>query len=219
MFYQTIRSKRKTIALEITPDAVLVVRAPFGASQQRIRNLVDEKSAWIRKHSHKMLAKKNSYQPKKFVSGEKFLFLGRAYSLQTIKDGRKKLYFEDKLYIPEKYMSEAKKILESWYRRQAKVLIVKRVDHLVRLHGIEYERIRITGAAKRWGSCSGKNLNFAWRLIMAPQEIVDYVAAHEIAHLEVKNHSGKFWNKVAGICPNYKSKRQWLRENGHALAL
>ncbi len=219
MQYRTIRSKRKTVALEITPDAVLIVRAPYRAGEAYIRKLVQEKSGWIQKHLQKMLAKKNSQLTRKFQSGEKFLFLGRCYALQTIKAGRKRLYFEDKLYISEKYISEAKKILENWYRQQAKELIGKRVGHFTRLHKIDYKLIKITGAAKRWGSCSGKNLNFSWRLIMAPLEIIDYVVMHEIAHLEVKNHSRKFWNKVAGFCPDYQAKRKWLRENGHALTL
>jgi predicted metal-dependent hydrolase len=78
----------------------------------------------------------------------------------------------------------------------------------------------ITNAQKRWGSCSHQgNLNFAWRLIMAPLPIIDSVVVHELVHLEVKNHSKAFWNKVEISHPQYKEHKDWLKNMGHLLRL
>ncbi|MBK7452806.1 MAG: M48 family metallopeptidase [Anaerolineales bacterium] len=80
--------------------------------------------------------------------------------------------------------------------------------------------MKISSARTRWGSCSPDGtLNFTWRLVMAPLEVIDYVVIHELAHLRVKNHSSKFWDVVKAIDPQYKEKRKWLRENGGKLNL
>lgn len=84
--------------------------------------------------------------------------------------------------------------------------------------GRSYGRVTIRDTRSRWGSCSsGGNLMFSWRLIMAPREVLDYVAAHEVAHLVEMNHSSAFWNVVEGICPEYRVPRHWLRKNGARL--
>ena len=92
------------------------------------------------------------------------------------------------------------------------------VEKQKRLYGIAYKDIAIKDTASRWGSCSAlKNLNFSWRLILAPPEILEYVVTHEIAHLTHLNHSTEFWNLVASRYPEYKKAKQWLTDNGQAI--
>jgi predicted metal-dependent hydrolase len=80
--------------------------------------------------------------------------------------------------------------------------------------------IKITEARKRWGSCGSKGtLNFSWRLIMAPMEVIDYVIVHELAHIGQLNHSPTYWRKVAEILPDYKKREKWLKENGGLLSI
>jgi len=79
-------------------------------------------------------------------------------------------------------------------------------------------RITLRDTRSRWGSCSHEgNLMYSWRLILAPREVLDYVAAHEVAHLAEMNHSARFWAACARLCPGYEAPRRWLRENGAAL--
>lgn len=86
--------------------------------------------------------------------------------------------------------------------------------------GLAYKSLKINNAKTRWGSCgSSGNLNFTWRLIMAPKKVVDYVIVHELAHLKQMNHSPKFWNEVKLIIPDYKNDELWLKRNGHLLYL
>ena len=82
------------------------------------------------------------------------------------------------------------------------------------------KQVRINSAKTRWGSCGpGGVLNFTWRLVMAPLDVIDYVVVHELSHLRVKDHSSKFWKVVESISPEYKKHRKWLRENGEKLSL
>lgn len=84
--------------------------------------------------------------------------------------------------------------------------------------GVTYGRISIREQKTRWGSCSSKgNLNFNWRLIFAPEEVVDYIVVHELAHRKEMNHSRAFYDVVASVLPDYKVQEKWLKENGEKL--
>ena len=85
-------------------------------------------------------------------------------------------------------------------------------------HQLPYNGIRVSAAKTRWGSCGANNtLNFSWRLAMTPLLSIEYVVAHELAHIKHRNHSKAFWDFVAQIMPNYEQGRAWLKQNGHAL--
>ena len=102
----------------------------------------------------------------------------------------------------------------AWYKQEAKEIITERANLYSRLTGWKFKLISITSAETRWGSCGTKgSINFAWKLIMAPLEVVDYVVIHELTHLAVRNHSAKFWDKVRDVVPDYKTRRKWLNDN------
>lgn len=102
------------------------------------------------------------------------------------------------------------------YIDKARKIFLERVNYYALIMGISVGRIVIREQKTRWGSCSSKgNLNFNWKLILMPQEILDYVVVHELAHRFEMNHSPKFWNIVEGIMPDYKVRRKWLKENGN----
>lgn len=102
--------------------------------------------------------------------------------------------------------------LKGWYRQQAAVLVTERVEHYRKLLGEEVGAVRIKDVRSRWGSCSSKrNLNFNWRLVMAPLEVLDYVVVHELCHLKEMNHSPAFWKLVEDILPDYRKQREWLK--------
>ena len=101
------------------------------------------------------------------------------------------------------------------YKKQAKEYIPSRVAELATKNWLEYNTIKITSAKTRWWSCtSKKNLNFSFRLILAPKEVIDYVIIHELSHLIHMNHSRRFWWKVTEMMPDYKTHEKWLKENG-----
>jgi predicted metal-dependent hydrolase len=109
-------------------------------------------------------------------------------------------------------------LLEWWYRDEARRIINLRVREFAAILGVIYSRLTIRDGRSRWGSCSSLGgLNFSWRLILAPPEILDYVVIHELAHLRELNHSPRFWAIVAAHCPAYRTHQRWLKEHGAAL--
>ena len=108
--------------------------------------------------------------------------------------------------------------VKAMLRQQAREVLAQSCDSYARLLGKTYTRLSMRDTRSRWGSCSSEGvLMFSWRLIMAPPEVLDYVAAHEVAHLVEMNHHQAFWDVVAGICPGYQAHRDWLRVNGDSL--
>lgn len=111
-------------------------------------------------------------------------------------------------------------VLEHRYRENAREYITKRVYFYHQITGGTFHTITIRDQKSRWGSCSSRGtLSFNYRLIFAPPGILDYVVVHELCHLTHMDHSKNFWNMVEQIMPDYKNRRNWLKEHGHELTL
>lgn len=105
--------------------------------------------------------------------------------------------------------------LKDWLQRTAKADLTQRVRHHATTLDVSYRRISVRDQSSRWGSCSSSGtLSFSWRLILAPPDILDYVAAHEVAHLREMNHSPAFWSLVSKLCPDFKAAEHWLTHDG-----
>ena len=214
-----IRSRRKTLALEVTPAATLIVRAPLRASASCIDDMIRHKSTWILRKLDEM---KQRPQPAchNYTEGELFFFLGRGYPLHFVDAGSMTIERSDRLYVPRTLIPHIRNHLKRWYIEEARKELKARCMWFSLLTGYTPAVINITDAKKRWGSCSFKGgVNFSWRLIQAPLEIVDYVIVHELVHLRQPDHSPKFWAKVEALMPDYKRRRKWLRENERLLRL
>ncbi|RLI77359.1 M48 family peptidase [Archaeoglobales archaeon] len=215
-----IRTKRETIALQITDDATLIVRAPFEVSEQTIKNVVIRHIDWIERKRKEILSRDPKFVKKEFVNGEGFLYLGKYYKLTIVDRQDEPLVFNNGFFLSKNYLPIAREVFTNWYRKKAYEKISERVEWYAQKRGFKYNKVNITNAQKRWGSCSHKkNLNFSWRLIMAPLPVVDYVVVHELVHLEEKNHTKSFWNKVKMLMPDYEKHRDWLKKNGYLLRL
>jgi len=214
-----IRSKRKTLALIVRPDASLVVRAPLKASEKSIKEFIEKNTGWIRKKQAQARAFVSS-TPKLYDHGEKFPYLGNLYPLEITSAQKQALLFDETFKLASRAQSRASLEFERWYRARAREILVERVHHFAAEYGFKFRGIKINSARTRWGSCSAKgSLNFSWRLIMAPMESVDYVVVHELVHTLIHNHSKRFWSKVESIMPDYKVRRMWLRKHGPELVL
>lgn len=213
-----MRSRRRTIALVITKDARLEVRAPISAPVSAIESFIAKKNKWITRKIAEAAARPKP-QPKAYEEGEEFLYLGRAYQLTIVSDTDAPLRFDDRFYLALSGRTKAGELFYGWYRDRAVSVIRERLDLCSALHGIRYDKFNISNARTKWGSCAGGgNLRFSWRLVMAPPEVIDYVVAHELAHIERKDHSRLFWEKVEAIFPRYRQCAKWLKDNGHLLA-
>jgi predicted metal-dependent hydrolase len=214
-----VRSRRKTIGFEITPDASLIIRAPLRASKVYISDLVRQKDTWIQRKIGEL--KQRQVSPcHEYAEGEQFLFLGRSYPLHITEDGSITIERSDKLYVHRTLMPHIRHQLKYWYREEARKELQARCMWFSIKTGYTPSSIHITDARKRWGSCSGTgSINFSWRLIQAPNEIVDYVVVHELIHIGQPDHSKKFWGKVRKIMPDFERRRKWLHENEHLLGI
>jgi len=215
-----VRTKRRTLAIEVSRDAKLIVRAPQRMPRETIDRFVAQKSGWIEKKKREARQKRATVAPKRFENGEEYPYLGRSYPLKIIENGKVPLSFGDGFALSVNRRTDARMLFVEWYKARAKEVIQERLLYYTDLSGIEYTLFRITSAQKRWGSCNSKgNLHFAWRLVMAPLPVVDYVVVHELAHVVEKNHSARFWHRVERILPDYRDRRAWLRNNGSLLVL
>lgn len=106
--------------------------------------------------------------------------------------------------------------IKDFYKKQAQIIITPMVIKYCEILSVKYNRLSFKDTKTRWGSASStKNLSFNWRVIMAPIEIIEYVAAHETAHLLEMNHKKSFWRLCEKLCSNSLEKHKWLKENGH----
>jgi predicted metal-dependent hydrolase len=211
-----IRShKRKSVGIQVLVDGTVKVTIPYFLPKFLVNKILKEKEEWIQSARLQTVSR----QEKKVVEGS-YLYLGKQYPL-AVRPGQKELIeVSDKLYIASFNKKFLEKYLTSWYKQQARKVIVERVNHYAAIAGLKFRSIAITTAETRWGSCSSnKTLNFNWKLIMAPLEVIDYVVTHELAHLTELNHSRNFWETVRKMYPLYREYRTWLRRNGERLRL
>jgi predicted metal-dependent hydrolase len=213
-----VRSRRKTIALVIERDGNLTVRAPLKMAEVRIHAFVETHADWIKKNQAKVRGSL-PVSPKRFVEGEKFLYLGQSYPLFIVPRQRTALVFSGTAFrLSKTALPGAPEAFVRWYKEQATLLLFERVLTLSKEYGFKYQRLRISSARTRWGSCSSLGtLSFTYRLVMAPPQVVDYVVLHELVHTQVRNHSRTFWDRLGKLMPDYKQRLAWLKKNGKFL--
>ncbi|MDE7261293.1 MAG: M48 family metallopeptidase [Oscillospiraceae bacterium] len=168
--YELIRSARKTLALEVTRDCRVVVRAPMRTSKKQIEAFVSGHADWIEAHMDIQRKRRENH--------------------------------------PEPTPEEREA-----YIRRAKAELPPKVEKYSAVMGLYPTGITITGAERRFGSCSGKNrICFSWRLMRYPEEAIDYVVVHELAHIRHKDHSKAFYACVEQVLPDWRERRKLLRE-------
>lgn len=172
IFYEFIRSARKTMAIQIAEDGKITVRAPYSVTRAQAERFLNEKMEWILKQQEKL----EKRQAERHIVTEEERKAGIALALER---------------IPE------------------------RVRYYAGRMGVTYSRITIREQKTRWGSCSSKGgLNFNWKLVLMPEEVLDYVVVHELAHRKEMNHSKAFWAVVEAEMPDYRQWREWLAAHG-----
>lgn len=168
--YELIRSGRKTLAVEVTREGRVVVRAPLRLPQKRIDDFLREHQDWVREHLEVQRRRRENH--------------------------------------PEPDGGQVEELI-----RLAKEVLPRKVEHYSQVMQLFPTGITITGAQKRFGSCSAKNrICFSWRLMMYPEEAVDYVVVHELAHIRHKDHSRAFYNCVEQVLPDWRERRNLLKE-------
>ena len=209
-----VRSVRKSIGIRVMPDGSLTVSAPFFVNRSQIDKLLQEKETWIKQAQQRILL----HTPKR--DAREYLYLGKLYPLELRPNQKNIVELEDKFYVASPNEKYVKNYLTNWYKQQARKIILERVHLYAQRLGLTYNSVSLMSATTRWGSCSSqKNLNFNWKLVMAPLAAIDYVVAHELAHLVELNHSRAFWETVRKMFPIYREYRTWFKRHGHTLTI
>jgi predicted metal-dependent hydrolase len=215
---EVIREKRRTLSLHIQPDASVLVKAPLLTPDRFIQNFLNSNHDWIQKRLEKK--KQNLHRINHtYQEGEEFIYLGKTVKL-TYGPNKVISVEEDILLFPEFLKFRVKQELTDWYIKKGKEIITRRLEwYATDLHA-SYTGLTFSDTKSKWGSCSFDNqLQFNWRLVMAPILVINYVVVHELVHTIEKNHSARFWSKVGHYNPSYKQQRAWLKEYGDILVV
>src|SRR3954454_5599135 len=223
--YPIRRSDRARRArIDVSADGAEVGVARRMALRQVVP-FVEEKRPWIERTLRRIREAEDAAAVR-LADGGSVPYLGRLLPLRVVvQPGRGGDFVSItgdglEVFVAAPGPDAVRDALEKWYRRRARIEVAPRLDAACARAGTRYKRLSIRGQRTRWASCSSEGaMSFNWRLLLAPPEILDYVVEHEVAHLEVLDHSDRFWRLLGSRVPDYRSHERWLRRNGPALRL
>ena len=215
--YHLKRSQRRTIGLAIDHRG-LRVGAPLRARHGDIEALIRQHGQWV---LDKLAAWAERPSPGKLAitDGSSLSVLGAPLRLTVTPIGRARWQFVgDSLHLWPSATADATQLLEKALREKARAVFAERLAlHAPRL-GVDLPPLRLSSARTRWGSCNHRGgISLNWRLVFMPLPIIDYVVAHELAHLKEMNHSPRFWSVVEQLCPDWRQRRLELRQLGRSI--
>jgi predicted metal-dependent hydrolase len=224
--YTVRRSSRARHARIVVDAGGVEVVLPQRMALRHVPPLVEEKRRWIERTLRRFREAELALPAPRLADGGAVPYLGRELALRVrVEPGRVRPHVArrgDSLYVKvgQPGGGAVRDALERWFKRRARVEVAARLDAAVRRAGTSYSRLTIRSQRTRWASCSSSGaMSFNWRLLLAPEPILDYVVEHEVAHLEILDHSPRFWRRLASRCPEYREHERWLRVNGAALRL
>ena len=226
--YRVVRSPRrdKTIEIAVDEPGAVTVAAPVDTPPDRLEATVRRSASWIVQHDGTAAAP----PPRRFVSGESLSYLGRSVRLTVHPTNGDRVmvrfhHWQFDVDVPRSLtggerQTKVRASFETWYRERAALKLPPRVDRIASLLGVRPKAVLIRDQRTRWASCAPDGtLRFNWRAIMAPPAILDYMVAHELAHLRVRGHTSEYWAVVAQALPDYRQRRERLRRVGPLLSL
>jgi predicted metal-dependent hydrolase len=220
--YTIERQKRKTLQLKLISMNTLQIKAPTNMPLKEITSFIYRKEAWIAQKNALLQDSDCDHLNTALNDGANLLFRGEMLTL-AIRISLRKPSIQissDKLMV-NLYGNQPTPIdsfLKQWYVKQAATLLEEKTMFWCKKLAVTVNRITIKDQKTRWGSCSSLgNINYNWRIIMAPDATIDYLIIHELSHRVFLDHSKNFWNLVETHCPDYIAQRLWLKQNGHRL--
>lgn len=211
VFRRHAQARRLVLRLNSSGTGVLVT-VPKGVSRGKALDFAERSSGWI---AERMQSRGGLVHLK---PGHSLPLRGLSYEICHV-DSRRGVVSVDAaqnlIHVPGEEVHVSRRLAD-YLKLQAREDLTRASQRYAALMGVNYRRIIIRDQKSRWGSCSAAgDLSYSWRLIFAPDYVLDYVAAHEVAHLRHLDHSARFWRLVLTHCPNAAKAKNWLREHGH----
>ena len=217
-------NRKRTISLQLK-DNKIIIKAPRTVSRKNLDEVIQKKQKWIKQRAI-LDFKEQNLRNRKFIDNETFYFKGNEYHLSLIWGGKEEVKIVDGLLLVTLKDNRSidsknvKSLIEDWYVRESAKILNTRTYEFAKKMKVRPKGITVKNYVSKWGSCTAKNkISYNWRIIMAPDCIVDYLIIHELCHIIEHNHSKNFWNYVGTYCEDFQKKRKWLREHGHMLFL
>ncbi len=195
----------------------LVLFAPADCEPRVLEEFVRAKHPWIYEELERKQQLRPPVRPREYVSGEGFPYLGRSYRLLLVDDQSVPLKLDEgRFKLLRSQQANGRKHLIAWYTAHAQPWFAERVDRFAGHVGVKPVRIVVRELGYRWGSCAKDgSVFFHWRSILLPPRSIEYVVLPELLHLQEPLHSRPFWLRMQAGMPDYRSRKQWLAENGH----
>jgi len=218
--YRLRRARRRSIGLAIGDDG-LRVAAPGHTPTAEVEAFIREKARWVLK---KLSERRAAPKPPvvNWGDGTMIALLGTPVRIELL-PGRRDINLEDgRLGIglaPRAEPAALRKRGIAWFKDRARALFGERLALYAAGLGVPMPALTLSNAHTQWGGCRDGHVRLNWRLIHLPLHLVDYVVAHELAHLREMNHSARFWAVVGGLYPDYQAARRELRESSHRLPI
>jgi predicted metal-dependent hydrolase len=224
--YSIRRSDRARYARILVGGEGVEVVLPRRFPLRAVDAFVEQKRPWIERTLRRLAESEVEQPAARLEDGGEVPFLGERLPLVVrVEPGRARPHVAWRggalrVAVARPGSAAVRDALERWYRRRAREEVTVRLDEAVERTGSAYTSLQIRGQRTRWASCSSSGaMSFNWRLLLAPAEILDYVVEHEVAHLDVQDHSPRFWRLLGERCSRWREHERWLRDHGHALRL
>lgn len=218
--FEITYSKRKSLGITVAPDLRVHVKAPEVARIEKIKEKIRKKAPWILKQQDYFLSFHPKTPPRKFVSGETHLYLGRQYRLKIIKGMKNHVSLKGRyIEVQVKGKARVSQLMREWYRQKSKERFAEIAEPLIqrfKKYKVEPTGIYIQEMKQRWGSCTpnGKII-LNTELVKAPKSCIEYVVVHELCHLVHHDHTAKFFALQTKEMPDWE---KWKNRLEHLLA-
>lgn len=226
------KSRKIKGLIDVDHNGKITVKVPQGVSREQIdKTLEKNKKKLIQQYKNK---KEMPIIDKTLETGETFTYLGKDYKLKLTDTDKKPLEFKNNTFYLSRNHNDKKQAFIDWYKQIAKKYLSEKIEHHRKKLGLPELKLKLGRGALRLGHAgklvfksskqiSGSSwitlnhITISWRIILAPEEVINYIIIHELSHFVSPGHSKEFWDTVSNLCPDYKEQEKWLKEKGHIL--
>ena len=217
---------RQTTDIVIERDGCVTVRPPARMTPEQVDETVLSRRHWIYRNLAEWRDLNATRVVREWVNGESFLYLGSAYRLLLVPEQDEPLKLKDGRFcllrsvVEQGGKTAAQDAFRDFYIARGMSRLAQRVDHFAPRVGVQPGAMQVKELGFRWASSlPGGGLHFHWKCLMAPPKITDYIVVHELCHIHHRDHTDLFWNEVDKVMPDYRERKEWLRQRGAGMDL